>query len=180
MIRLAALRQYRHPPTSELRHAMQPWARRLALESFGRWLVRGAVAALVVMCAVLSIGWLLPVPMNDLQPIALELALPVALLGAIVGLWPASTLRRAAQLDTRLNFADRLATAWLLQKEHRVTVFESQNRLGGHAHTVDVDIDGMSVPVVGSAERRRSLNMSISPTSTLPLRPSPAVSSNRL
>src|SRR5205823_4464301 len=125
MIRLAALRQYRHPPTSALRHAMQPWARRLALESFGRWLVRGAVAALVVMCAVLSIGWLLPVPMNDLQPIALELALPVALLGAIVGLWPASMLRRAAQLDTRLNFADRLATAWL-QRTHTQAMVEMQ------------------------------------------------------
>jgi hypothetical protein len=31
----------------------------------------------------------------------------------LIGAWPASRLRRAIQLDTRLNLADRLATAWL-------------------------------------------------------------------
>jgi predicted NAD/FAD-binding protein len=40
-----------------------------------------------------------------------------------------------------------LVSAWLLQQRHRVTVFESQNRLGGHAHTVDVNIDGATVPI---------------------------------
>ncbi|HEY2382566.1 MAG TPA: FAD-dependent oxidoreductase [Terriglobia bacterium] len=40
-----------------------------------------------------------------------------------------------------------LATAWLLQEHHSVTIFESANRLGGHAHTVEVDIDGKAVPI---------------------------------
>jgi predicted NAD/FAD-binding protein len=40
-----------------------------------------------------------------------------------------------------------LVSAWLLQEHHRVTIFESQNRLGGHAHTIDVDIDGTTVPI---------------------------------
>jgi predicted NAD/FAD-binding protein len=40
-----------------------------------------------------------------------------------------------------------LVSAWLLQERHRVTIFESQNRLGGHAHTVDVAIDGTTVPI---------------------------------
>ncbi len=30
-----------------------------------------------------------------------------------------------------------LSAAWLLSKRHRVTLFESDNRLGGHSHTVD-------------------------------------------
>jgi len=35
-----------------------------------------------------------------------------------------------------------LTAAWLLNGNHNVTLFEKQNRLGGHAHTVDVEIDG--------------------------------------
>ncbi|HKE03614.1 MAG TPA: FAD-dependent oxidoreductase, partial [Blastocatellia bacterium] len=35
-----------------------------------------------------------------------------------------------------------LTAAWLLNDNHNVTLFEKQNRLGGHAHTVDVEIDG--------------------------------------
>jgi uncharacterized protein len=31
-----------------------------------------------------------------------------------------------------------LSCAWLLSQRHDVTLFESENRLGGHAHTVDV------------------------------------------
>ena len=32
--------------------------------------------------------------------------------------------------------------AWLLARQHDVTVFEARDRLGGHTNTVDVDIDG--------------------------------------
>ena len=32
-----------------------------------------------------------------------------------------------------------LSAAWLLSTRHRVTLFEKEPRLGGHAHTVDVD-----------------------------------------
>ena len=31
-----------------------------------------------------------------------------------------------------------LSAAWLLSRDHRVTVFEAEPRLGGHSHTVDV------------------------------------------
>ena len=40
-----------------------------------------------------------------------------------------------------------LTTAWLLEQEHDVTVFERDERLGGHAHTVDVVLDGVRVAV---------------------------------
>lgn len=35
-----------------------------------------------------------------------------------------------------------LTAAWLLQREHEVTVFESNDYVGGHTHTVDVELDG--------------------------------------
>src|SRR3954464_12721710 len=40
-----------------------------------------------------------------------------------------------------------LATAWLLAPGSQVTLFESQPRLGGHTHTVDASVDGISHPV---------------------------------
>ena len=43
-----------------------------------------------------------------------------------------------------------LASAWLLQRQapHRqVTLFEAQGRLGGHANTVDVTLEGQTYPV---------------------------------
>ncbi len=40
-----------------------------------------------------------------------------------------------------------LVAAHLLSREHRVTVFEAEGRLGGHTHTVDVEADGRSYPV---------------------------------
>ena len=30
-----------------------------------------------------------------------------------------------------------MSAAWLLSDKHKVTVFESEDRLGGHSHTVD-------------------------------------------
>lgn len=40
-----------------------------------------------------------------------------------------------------------LATAYLLARRHRVTLFEAADYAGGHTHTVDVDLDGMRAPV---------------------------------
>lgn len=40
-----------------------------------------------------------------------------------------------------------MGAAWLLSREHDVDVFEAENRLGGHACTVDVDLDGRTWPV---------------------------------
>ena len=40
-----------------------------------------------------------------------------------------------------------LSAAWLLHKEHEVTLLEKDNRFGGHAHTVDVREDAASDPV---------------------------------
>ena len=35
-----------------------------------------------------------------------------------------------------------LGAAYLLSEHHEVTVFEADHRLGGHSHTVDIDVDG--------------------------------------
>lgn len=40
-----------------------------------------------------------------------------------------------------------LATAWALSSRVDVTLFEAEPRLGGHAHTVDVDVDGRPLSV---------------------------------
>ena len=40
-----------------------------------------------------------------------------------------------------------LTTAWLLDREHDVTVFEREARLGGHAHTVGIEVDGRRLDV---------------------------------
>ena len=40
-----------------------------------------------------------------------------------------------------------LGAAWALSRSHRVTVYESDDRLGGHANTVDVEDAGRTVPV---------------------------------
>jgi uncharacterized protein len=41
-----------------------------------------------------------------------------------------------------------LGCAWLLQKQgHRITLFEANDYLGGHTHTVDVTLDGITAPV---------------------------------
>ena len=40
-----------------------------------------------------------------------------------------------------------LSAAWLLDKRHDVTLFEADDRLGGHTNTVVMDVDGASVPV---------------------------------
>lgn len=40
-----------------------------------------------------------------------------------------------------------LASAWLLNRSHRVTLFEADSRPGGHTNTVDVHLEGRSHPV---------------------------------
>jgi len=40
-----------------------------------------------------------------------------------------------------------LSAAWLLSRQHQVTLFEAENRLGGHTHTVDLTLGGRSFPV---------------------------------
>ncbi len=40
-----------------------------------------------------------------------------------------------------------LAAAWLLSRNHHVTLFEADARLGGHSHTVDVTLDGITAPI---------------------------------
>jgi predicted NAD/FAD-binding protein len=37
-----------------------------------------------------------------------------------------------------------LLTAWLLEQDHQITLFEKQSRPGGHADTVQVELDGRS------------------------------------
>lgn len=36
-----------------------------------------------------------------------------------------------------------LASAWLLSREHEVTLFEASSRLGGHTHTQQIELDGV-------------------------------------
>ncbi|WP_420405335.1 NAD(P)/FAD-dependent oxidoreductase [Nisaea sp.] len=40
-----------------------------------------------------------------------------------------------------------LGAAWLLSSRYQVTVYEANDRLGGHSNTVTVDYDGEAVPV---------------------------------
>ena len=40
-----------------------------------------------------------------------------------------------------------LSAAWLLDKAHNVTLFEKNDRLGGHTNTFEMDINGNTVPV---------------------------------
>ena len=37
--------------------------------------------------------------------------------------------------------------AWLLSQRHHVTLFEAEGRTGGHTHTVDLTLDGLTWPV---------------------------------
>jgi hypothetical protein len=40
-----------------------------------------------------------------------------------------------------------LSAAWMLGRRHRVTVFEADHRIGGHAHTVEAPGRKGPVPV---------------------------------
>ena len=40
-----------------------------------------------------------------------------------------------------------LSAAWLLHKDHDITVYEADNRIGGHSNTVDAQIGDEIIPV---------------------------------
>ncbi len=40
-----------------------------------------------------------------------------------------------------------LAAAWLLSRRHHVTLYEANDYVGGHTHTVDITLDGITHPV---------------------------------
>jgi predicted NAD/FAD-binding protein len=40
-----------------------------------------------------------------------------------------------------------MSAAWLLSQGHRVTVYESEDRLGGHSHTVEAPGPDGALPV---------------------------------
>ncbi|VVC76611.1 hypothetical protein AQUSIP_19340 [Aquicella siphonis] len=48
--------------------------------------------------------------------------------------------------------ASGLVAAWLLEQKHDVTVYEAQDRLGGHANSIEVMVDGAPVVVEAGAE----------------------------
>ncbi len=102
--------------------ALRPWERRLALESVQRWLIRGAIGALALGSLVLAVGWVTPWPEAELRPWAFQAALPLLLAAVIVALLPTRKLKRAANLDTRLRFGDRLASAWVYRDSNQSIV----------------------------------------------------------
>ncbi len=40
-----------------------------------------------------------------------------------------------------------LGAAWLLHDAHDITLYEADNRIGGHSNTVDIDYDGVRIPI---------------------------------
>jgi predicted NAD/FAD-binding protein len=48
--------------------------------------------------------------------------------------------------------ASGLISAWLLEKNHEVTLYESQGRLGGHANSIEINVDGSPVVIEAGAE----------------------------
>ena len=95
-----------------IRDVLGAWEHQLRLERLRTWLIRGACVALGVACLVLLIGWLTPIPEADLRPWAAAMGVIPLLIAAGVGLAPRGHIRHAAELDERLGFGDRLATAW--------------------------------------------------------------------
>lgn len=45
-----------------------------------------------------------------------------------------------------------LTACWLLSENHDITLYEKQDRLGGHAHTVEVEQDGQLIPIEAGFE----------------------------
>jgi hypothetical protein len=92
---------------------MRPWERRMTRVALQRWLIRGALGSLVLASSVLLVGWIVPQPESELRPWALQLMVVPLLTAAGIAVWPRRHALRAAELDTRLHFGDRLATAWV-------------------------------------------------------------------
>jgi hypothetical protein len=124
---IGSLRAVSHrapPPVGQtaLLRALHVWERRLLLESLKIWLLRGTIAALITIVVVLLVGWFAPIPEADLRPIAAQLAVIPLLAATLVGLFPRRHIRKAAELDTRLAFGDRLATAWAFRASEQPIV----------------------------------------------------------
>jgi hypothetical protein len=101
------------PGETAIRDVLGAWEHRLRLERLRTWLIRGGCAGLLVVCLVLLIGWATPIPEGDLQhPWAAALGVIPLLVAVGVALAPRGHIRHAAELDQRLGFGDRLATAW--------------------------------------------------------------------
>lgn len=45
-----------------------------------------------------------------------------------------------------------IMTAWLLEQDHEVTLYEAQDHLGGHANSIEINVDGSPVVVEAGAE----------------------------
>ncbi|NMG28791.1 NAD(P)/FAD-dependent oxidoreductase [Aromatoleum evansii] len=58
--------------------------------------------------------------------------------------WEPRRARRIAVVGAGIS---GLACAWMLAREHQVTVFEAGKQAGGHTNTVDVTVDGVTHPV---------------------------------
>ncbi|WP_050417257.1 FAD-dependent oxidoreductase [Azoarcus sp. CIB] len=58
--------------------------------------------------------------------------------------WEPRPARRIAVVGAGIS---GLACAWMLSREHDVTVFEAGKQAGGHTNTVDVTLDGVTHPV---------------------------------
>jgi hypothetical protein len=94
----------------------------MALESAQHWLIRGAIGAFALGGLVLAVGWVTPWPEAELRPWAFQVAVPLILAAMVVALLPRRKLRRAADLDTRLGFGDRLASAWVYRDSNQSIV----------------------------------------------------------
>lgn len=57
---------------------------------------------------------------------------------------PSPSQRRIAIVGTGIS---GLSAAWLLHRDHDVTLFEKNDYIGGHSHTVDIVVDGRPVAV---------------------------------
>ena len=60
---------------------------------------------------------------------------------------PHPSINRAQRIAVVGAGISGLTSAWLLGKEHRVTLFEAAPYLGGHTNTVDVHLEGQTHPV---------------------------------
>jgi hypothetical protein len=105
-----------------LRRALRAWEHRLTLERLATWLIRGAGVGLLAACLVLLVGWITPIPESDLRPWAAAIAVVPLLVALVFALVPRRHVRHAAELDQRLGFGDRLATAWSFRDSEQVIV----------------------------------------------------------